>query len=380
MIRSAFGVRQSFLPVLLLLSGCTEDATQDAGDARHSAVNEVVEDRVEVFLQEMIDQEHFSGVALVAKGGEVIHAKGYGIAAGAAPNNVDTVFHVASVTKQFTAAAIMQLVEAGILTLDESINAYLPARYVIPTWNDVHVQHLLSHSSGITDYAVVRDYYEVVDGFCLGETVDGMIREAMSKELEFAPGSEFAYSNIGFTLLGEIIEEQAGIPFARYMKEKILEPMGMHSSRIHIEGHVPADNEAAGHRWDEDTQRHVKDDVVSLPVTEADGGLVTTLGDFLKWIRIYSGGGQDILRRSSIDAMTTSQISMGRSGSIDGYGYGIGVGQRLIGHSGYIVGFRSRFDYDRQSGTLIAIFTNNTTNDPARISSGLLTIMLTPES
>ena len=91
-----------------------------------------------------------------------------------------------------------------------------------------------------------------------------------------------------------------------------------------------------------------------------------------------SGGDQKILSKASIDVMTTSQISMERGGSIEGYGYGIGVGQRLIGHSGYIVGFRSRFDYARENDTLVAVFTNNTTNDPARISAGLLTIIFSP--
>lgn len=379
MTQSASDRYRNWLYVLLLLSGCSGDTTQDSTGALDSAINEVVEPRIEAFLQRMVDEERFSGVALVAKDGNVIHAKGYGIAVGDAPNNVHTALHVASVTKQFTAAAIMQLVEAGILNLHESINYFLPKQYSTPTWNDVHVHHLLSHSGGIPDYAVTRDYYDVVDGFCLDNTVDGMIREAIGKDLEFAPGTKFSYSNIGFTLLGSIIEEQTNIPYDRYMKENILEPMGMRSSRIHIEGHVPTKNEAAGHRWDEDKQQHVKDDVVSLPVTAPDGGLVTTLSDFLQWIRLYSGGDQNILAQASIDAMTTSQISMERGGSIDGYGYGLGVGERLIGHSGYIVGFRSSFDFDRQTSTLIAVFTNNTENYPGRISSGLLTIMLSPE-
>lgn len=365
--------------VLLLFSGCTGEEIDDSTSAIDSALIEVAEPSVEAFLQEMVDEEHFSGVALIVKEGKVVHAKGYGVSAGGVPNDVNTAFHVASVTKQFTAAAIMQLVEAGALNVDESINAYLPEQYVTPIWNGVRLRHVLSHSSGITDYAVTRDYYDVVDGFCLGSTVDGMIREAMSKDLEFAPGTEYSYSNIGFTLLGEIIEEQSGIPYDRYMKEKVLEPMGMYSSRIHIEGHVPAENEASGHRWDEGAQKHVKDDIVSLPVTAPDGGLITTLSDFLLWIQLYSGGDQRILSKASIDAMTTSQISMERGGSVDGYGYGIGVGQRLIGHSGYIVGFRSRFDYARENDTLVAVFTNNTANDPARISAGLLTIIFSQQ-
>lgn len=364
--------------LLLIFQGCTGGTTQKSSDPPDSVISEVVEPRIEAFLQEMIDEEHFSGVALVARGDDVVHAKGYGKSVNGASNNVNTALHVASITKQFTAAAVMQLVETGRLNLDDSINKYMPERYSTPKWNDVTIHHLLSHSSGITDYAVTRDYYDVVDGFCLGATVNGMIREAMGKDLEFAPGSRYSYSNIGFTLLGEIIEAQANTRYDQYIREQILEPMGMYDSRVHVEGHVPTDNEAAGHRWDEETQQHVKDDVVSLPVTAPDGGLVTTLEDFLKWIRLYAGVDQSILKQASIEAMTTRHISTGRDGAIDGYGYGIGVGDRLIGHSGYIVGFRSRFDYVPERRILVAVFTNNTSNDPARISSGLLAIMLSP--
>ncbi|MEL7450827.1 MAG: serine hydrolase domain-containing protein, partial [Pseudomonadota bacterium] len=323
-----------------LMVGCGTEAPPMRIEGETATLSEVVDPRIDAFLQGAVAEEHFSGAALVVKDGAIMHAKGYGLAAPGKPNTVNTVFHVASVTKQFTAAAVLQLVEAGMVDLDGSINAYLPQQYWSPVWQGVRVRHLLSHSSGITDYAVVRDYYDVVDGFCLGDTVNGMIREAMEKPLEFAPGTQYTYSNIGFTLLGEIIEEQTGMPYAQYMQEKILRPMGMTSSRIHVEGHVPSANEAAGYRWDEATQQHVKDDVVSLPVTAPDGGLVTTLGDFMRWIQLYAGGDQEILTQASLDAMTSPQISLGRDGEIDSYGFGLSVGERLLGHSGYIVGFR----------------------------------------
>jgi CubicO group peptidase (beta-lactamase class C family) len=89
---------RNWLYVLLLLSGCLGYTTPDSDAALNPAINEVVEPRIEAFLQKMVDEEHFSGVALVVKGGDVIHAKGYGIAAEDAPNNVHTAFHVASVT------------------------------------------------------------------------------------------------------------------------------------------------------------------------------------------------------------------------------------------------------------------------------------------
>jgi len=375
----AFNRHRNLLFAYLLLANGAGNASPELSNALDSVLVEVVEPRIDEFLTKMVDEEHFSGVALVAKNGVVVHAKGYGLSDVGSPNNVGTAFHVASITKQFTAAVIMQLVEAKTLNLDSSINRYLPEQYRTPTWNNVHVHHLLSHSSGITDYAVARDYYNVVDGFCLRDTVDGMIREAISKELEFAPGTRYRYSNIGFTLLGEIIEELTATSFEVYLHENILEPMGMHSSRVHVEGHVPAKNEAAGHRWDDENRQHVKDDVVSLPVTAPDGGLITTLSDFMRWIRIYAGHDQGILTQASIDAMMTPQIDIGRGGAIDAYGYGLGVGQRLIGHSGYIVGFRSGFDYARENDTLVAVFTNNTTNNPGRISAGLLTIAFSSE-
>jgi CubicO group peptidase (beta-lactamase class C family) len=368
---------------MLLCAACSGpegDATLNTPTQTAPAIQEVVDPQSEKYLQQMVQEERFSGVALVMKAGTLIHAKGYGSATDEMDNTVDTAFHVASVTKQFTAVAILQLVESGTVNLDTSVNEYLPQQYRSPKWESVNIHHLLSHSSGIPDYALTRDYYEVVDGFCLGDTVDGMVKEAMTKDLEFEPGSEFAYSNIGFTLLGLVIENQTSTPFNEYLKANVLEPMGMASSRIHVIGHVPTANEAAGYRWNEEIGAHSPDKVVTLPVTAPDGGLVTTLSDFIKWADIYMGGRQEILTKQSLATMTTPVIPMPSTdsdfedprGVPQSYGYGLYIGESFISHTGYIVGFRSHFIVDREKQVLIAVFSNNTTNDPKRISTGLL--------
>ena len=118
----------------------------------------VIDPAIDAYLLNMVDEEHLSGVVLVTRGGDIVHAKGYGTAAGDSPNTVDTAFHIASVSKQFTAAAVLQLVERGKVDLDRSINTYLPERYRTPGWDSVTVHHLLSHSGGVPDYAVTRDY------------------------------------------------------------------------------------------------------------------------------------------------------------------------------------------------------------------------------
>jgi D-alanyl-D-alanine carboxypeptidase len=125
---------------------------------------------------------------------------------------------------------------------------------------------------------------------------------------------------------------------------------------------------------------HVPDEVVMLPVTEPDGGLITTLADFAKWSRIFSGGDQTILSQDSIDLMSSPKIAIGNGGPLDSMGYGLFVGDRLIGHGGLIVGFSSQFVFDRESRSLIAVFSNDAGGNPQQVTSGLLTLLLTPGS
>jgi CubicO group peptidase (beta-lactamase class C family) len=274
----------------------------------------------------------------------------------------------------------MQLVEKGALKLDDSINIHLPRQYRSAKWDAVTVHHLLSHTSGIADYAVTRDYYQVVNGFCTSDTVDGMVKEAMAKDLEFVPGSKYSYTNLGYTLLGIIIENLSKTSYERYLKDNILAPMGMVSSKIHVLGHQAAAVEAEGLRWSDEQGRHVPDDTVSLPATSPDGGLVTTLGDFAKWARIFASGEQAILSQNSIEFMSSPHVRIGNGGPLDSMGYGLFVGDRLLGHGGLIAGFSSQFVFDRETRTLIVVFSNDANGNPQRIAFGLLTILLTPRS
>jgi CubicO group peptidase (beta-lactamase class C family) len=368
-----YGLAISFLFALFVHAGCK---TPEPASAR-GTLDEVIDSRFDAYLQEMETKEHFTGVALVMREGTIVHARGYGPATAHRANTIDTRLHVGSITKQFTAAAILQLAEKGVLKLDGSINAYLPGEYRSPKWDNVKVHQLLSHTSGIPDYAVTRDYYHVVKGFCLGGTVDGMVKEAMSKDLEFAPGSRYSYTNLGYTLLGSIIEHQTNTSYDEYVKHNILAPMGMTSSRIHAAGFAPAEDEAEGLRWSGEQGRHVPDDDAMLPVTAPDGGLITTLEDFAKWTRIFDAGEQAILSQDSIRLMSSPKIRIGNGGPLDSMGYGLFVGDRLLGHGGLIVGFSSQFVFDRETRSVIVVFSNDASGNPQQIAFGLLTILLT---
>ena len=335
----------------------------------------------EAFIHEMIEAEHFSGVVTVARGARILHKSAYGPSSNDGENRIDTRFHVGSLTKQFTAAAIMQLAEKGDVRIDGRINDFLPQRYQSDMWDSVTVKHLLSHTSGIVDYAIERDYYAVLDGWAFEATQDGMIREAMAQPLNFQSGTEFRYCNIGYTLLGEIIEAKSGSRYADYIKASLLDPLGLFNSQIRDERYAPASNDAIGLRWDEQLGHHVRDDVVSLPVTSADGGLVTTVDDFALWVKAYKKMAHPMLSRASFERMfeqaAPSATYCWPERNMRGHGfYGLGLMRSgdLLMHEGSIVGFRSFFIYSREDDLLVAVFSNNTRNNVFRIASGLFRI------
>lgn len=367
--------------ILLILFSCKEikNKTDIKSVAERSKpLKETTNPVIESFIKKMINEEHFKGVVLVAKNDKVIHTKGYGLAQDSIRNTIDTKFHVASITKQFTATAILQLTEKNNLNLEESINVYLPEHYRSDKWKNITIHHLLTHTSGIEDYAVTRDYYEVEKGFCLGNTVDRMIKEAMTKELNFPSGSKFAYSNIGFTLLGQIIENTTGKPFPIYLKENVLLPQEMYSSFIHTTDYSISSDEAVGYRWSDELGKHVLDDVVSLPVTQADGNLVTTLNDFYKWTDIYVKPKNRTLKDDSLKKMLTpfsKDDELGPDDLSQMYGYGISLNEGTICHSGYIVGFRSHFIVNPINDIRIFVFSNNVSNNPRDVSTGIYKIL-----
>jgi CubicO group peptidase (beta-lactamase class C family) len=357
------------------LSGC---AVPEPVAARGALVEEVSESRFDSYLQEMAAKEHFSGVALVMRDGKLVHAKAYGPAASNRANHVDTKFHVGSITKQFTAAAILQLVDQGVMKLDDPINIHLPRKFRSDRWQAITVHHLLSHTSGIPDYAVARDYYHLVRGFCFGDTVEGMVKEAMGKDLTFVPGSKYSYTNLGYTLLGIIIENETNNSFDDYIRENIFDPLGMKSSKFDTGAQGVAEDEAEGLRWSGELGKPVLDGIVSLPATTPDGGLITTLNDFVRWARILTDDDQTILSRASLTRMTSPHIRIGNGGPLDSMGYGLFIGDRLIGHGGLVVGFTSQFVFDRETRSLIVVFSNDATNNPQQVAFGLLTLLLTP--
>lgn len=370
-------IRNTLIGTLGALSFLIGNPTSSSIQVSKEEMTEIaIKQELEAFVQAAVEKNHFCGVVMVVHRGNVLLNQGYGAATVTAKNKQDTVMHVASITKQFTAAAIMKLWEAGTLDLDVSINTYLPQEYQSDTWKNVTVHHLLSHTGGVVDYD--ESYYNAeTKSFCFNDVIKAMIVESQRKGLEFEPGSEWRYSNIGYTLLGIILENKTGLSYGEIIQEYIFDKAGMTTSSIHEEGYVAKMGHATGYRWDEVQKKLVEDNVKCLPVTPSDGGLVTTSEDLCKWSNVLAGKKPDVLSPEILNRMTTPvPHTFTQDG---GYGYGLFIddssGTRRIHHPGWILGFRSHFCFYPAKELYISVFCNNSTTNPMQITAGLSEIM-----
>ena len=234
-------------------------------------------------IQELLTLAHkyrqFNGTALVAENGKVIYKGAFGMAnmEWAIPNTPDTKFRLGSITKQFTAVLALQLVEQGKIKLDGKLSDYLPD-YRKDTGKKVTIHHLLTHTSGIPSYTglpkfradVSRNPYKV----------DEFVKKYASGDLEFEPGSKFAYNNSGYFLLGAIIEKVTGKSYEQVLKENILDPVGMKNTGYdHHNTVLP--KRAAGYDKRPDTYTNAPYLDMSLPY--AAGSMYSTVEDLLLW-------------------------------------------------------------------------------------------------
>ncbi len=168
----------------------------------------------------------FNGSVLVAENGKVIYKKGLGLAQMEwnIPNALDTKFRLGSITKQFTATLILQLVEQGKVKLDGKVSDYLPA-YRKDIGEKVTIHQLLNHTSGIPSYTSLPGFFNDVSRNPF--TVEDFVKKYASNNLEFEPGSKFSYNNSGYFLLGAIVEKVTGQTYEKALKERILDPVGM---------------------------------------------------------------------------------------------------------------------------------------------------------
>lgn len=323
-------------------------------------------DRVDDFIKSEMRLRHIPGLSLaIVRNGRVIKASGYGLAniESNVPATPDSVYQIGSMTKQFTAAGIMLLVENGTVSLDEAIDKYLPD--LPPTWRSATVRHLLTHTSGIKDFA---DLADTESERSKDYTKAQIIALVSGAPLEFRPGEKWNYSNTGYFLLGMIIERVSGKPYEDFLRERIFQPLGMVDTRLNdLNEIVP--RRAAGYVLRNGHLYNAQP--VSPTHPYAAGGLLSTAADLAKWdAALYTGR---VLRKASVQQMLTpatlNNSQPARNSLFNNYyGFGWFLGElgrhRYADHGGVIPsGFTTdiiRFLDDRLT---IIVLTNRVASD-----------------
>ncbi|WP_309717854.1 serine hydrolase domain-containing protein [Armatimonas sp.] len=322
-------------------------------------------DTIDDFVRARQKRDHVPGIAIaVLKDGKVVRRRGYGLAdvEHNARVTASTPFQLASVTKQFTAVAVLMLMEEGKLKLDDKAIQHLPD--LPDAWRDVTVRQLLNHTSGIKSYTNVASFRTTFrKDFTQTEIVDVVKNEP----LEFAPGAGWNYNNTGFFLLGMLIEKLTGKTYGAFLAERIFQPLGMTRTRVNDLG-IVIPGRGRGYSWRDD--QLVNGEYISPTQAYAAGALVSTIDDMARWEGALASG--NLLKKSSYEQMWTPTRLPGRK---EGYGFGWWIdeinGHRRISHSGGIPGFAteiSRFVNDRIT---IIVLCNSDSTDADSLAKGI---------
>jgi len=315
-------------------------------------------------------RQHVPGVALlVARNGEIVRAQGFGFSNVElqVPVKPETLFQSGSMGKQFTATAIMMLVEEGKIGLDDSITKYFPE--APGTWKAVTVRHLLTHTGGFTDYP--KDF-----NFRKDYSEDELLKIVSAMPLAFPPGTKWSYSNLGYLTLGILIHRVTGNFYGDMLQARIFRPLGMQTTRIMSEADI-IPNRAAGYRL---VKGELKNQEWVAPAvnTTADGSLYFSILDLAKWdAALYS---EKLLKRSSLEQMwTVVKLNNGQPNSGD-YGFGWEItsahGHRVIGHSGSWQGFKTQISRYVDDNLTVVVLANLAEADPGKIGKHVAELYL----
>ena len=314
--------------------------------------------KVDDYITAEMQREKIPGLSLaVLREGKVIKAQGYGLCNVelTVPVTPETIFQTGSVGKQFTATAVMMLVEEGKLALEDKISKYLPDPP--PVWNDITVRHLLTHTSGVPDYGSDENAKtgKIID-LRLDYTEDEMVRRFATLPLDFTPGVKWSYSNSGYVILGVIIHRVSGQFYGDFLEQRVFKPLHMDSTHIISEENI-VPHRAAGYRLVHGDLKN-QEWVAPKLNTTADGALYTNVIDMVKWDAALAA--QALLKKSSYEQMYTPVRLNDAKTYPYGFGWSIdpGNGHPLLEHSGSWQGFTMNFSRYTRDQLSIIVFTN----------------------
>jgi CubicO group peptidase (beta-lactamase class C family) len=328
------------------------------------SANKQIAAKTDEYMKASVKFDQFSGSILIARNGSPIVSRGYGMANYQlnAPNTPQTVFRIASLTKQFTALAVMQLQERGKLNVNDAICKHLED--CPSAWQSVTIRRLLTHTSGIPNFSSLPDWDDKLSIQPFTKT--DFVKVFRDLPLLFAPGENFRYSNSGYYLLGLIIESASGETYQDFLKKNIFAPLGMKHTGLY-EPRPLTPNLATGYYWS--LNSYVNAPYHDSTGSFSNGGLISTTNDLLLWDQaLYT---EKLVSRKSLDEIFTP----GKRN----YGYGWIIEKRFnrnsMGHSGSFNGFSSfilRFPDERLT---VVVLSNSDEASATKVANNLAAIV-----
>src|SRR5215216_5171044 len=348
--------------IIILVALSMMLAASCAAQARNS--DQELTAKVDAYIDGLVKANRFSGSILVARDGRVLVSKGYGMAdlEDEVPNTPQTRFRLGSITKQFTATAIMMLEERGKLSVQDSICKYVTD--CPQAWQGVTIRHLLSHTGGVPNFTSFPDYAKTMTQ---PTTIDALIARFKDRPLDFQPGERWSYSNSGYVLLGYVIEKLSGKSYEAFMQENIFDPLKMAATGYDSPARI-IKHRASGYQPSGNVM--INAPYLDMTIPHAAGALYSTVEDLYLWDQaLYT---EKLISKRSFDAMFTPVKN--------DYGYGWGINKQFgltrIGHGGGINGFVTFIARYPEAKAVVIVLSNFAQANPQNIATELAKMAL----
>jgi CubicO group peptidase (beta-lactamase class C family) len=331
-------------------------------------VAQILESKIDSLLQPIFQQDEPGGVFLVAKGSLPIYKKAFG------KSNIeldvtmtpDNVFQIGSMTKQFTAIAILMLQEQGKLNVNHAISKYIPD---YPNGNKITIHHLLTHTSGIKDFTKMKSIMSIARKDMAPKE---LVEFFMDEPIDFEPGEQYSYNNSGYVLLGYIIELVSGNTYEDFIETNIFEKLGMNNSRYASDREIVKHRAYGYHKRGAYTNKMY----ISLNLPYASGSLMSTVDDMLKWQEAIN---DNLLINEKTKEKVFTNYAINNGQSIN-YGYGWHLkdidGVPTREHGGSIFGFKSMGVYVPSMDIYVIGFSNCDCNSPTTVTRDIASIVI----
>jgi CubicO group peptidase (beta-lactamase class C family) len=355
-----------------LLTGCENINQKGFREKTVVSSDNNIKSKLTKYMDRYSKKNEFSGSILIAKDDDILLNKGYGIADynKNLPNKPQTIFEIASLTKQFTATGILMLQEQKLLNVNDTLSKYIPD---YPNGDNITIYNLLTHTSGISDYLDYADSIDSENRF-LNYTAEDLIELFKNEPFNFSPGTAFEYCNSNYVLLGYIIEKVSNMKYEDYIENNIIIPLNLTSTGF-LSNEATSKNKSIGYYFiNKNSNEHPEAPKTEGIMSYSAGEIYSSTEDLLKWENALFS--EKVITKESLDQMFTPYLN---NYSYGWFTYENADEDKIVFHSGNLPGYTSFVEKNLNKNYLIIILCNENIDETINTLSTELSELLDRE-